>query len=405
MYTKQEIEKWLMSLVNQNMTEPHEALVNPAELSDKDVRSLYYTISNSFLLNIVAQNRDDYTSKVFFTWFFQLAARLPMQDVITMFIHQHNRRNVLQSLFISNHAHSIGLWMAWVNPLLKEFKVNPDEIFFLLSQKGDYFELGNGLSSPKFLAFLVHQRRELFNMLISWMDELFPQLGNLVNESMIKVLQMGLSNPLFDDLISVQDQKSLNGYLLFIQNIYTSDRFDPAVLLVLICRVNDPKHYTNKLASMSAQIKQLYETLVGELLLASAQNGNQLRNRYDAICNLKSLEPIKIKGATLPEADVRPLMLKFIDRLPDNERPDAFKIALDKKHPFGKYMLLKSWFPTAEEKAFEDKITVMSKWRTQTLKARVKESGQPMHAVLFQPAAAQVPAPNAAQPVIRNSKT
>lgn len=405
MYSRQEIEKWLMSTVNQNLTDSREAFVSPADISEKDVRPLYYTISNASLLNIVAESRDEYTSGVIFAWFFQLAARLPVEDAMTVFVQQHNNRNVIQSLFVGNHTRSINLWMEWATPLLKELKVNPENIFRFLSLKGEYYELGNGISSTQFMAFLVHQRRESFNRLISWMNELFPQVGNLVNDAMVKSLQMGSTELLIDDLISVQDQKSLNGYLLFIQNLFASEKFDPAVLLSLICRVNDPKYYTKKLTNMPVQIKQLYETLVGELLLAAAQNGNQLRNYYDALCHRQPLSPVKIKGMQLPDNELRSLLLKFIDRLPANERPDAFGYALDKKHPFGKFMLLKSWFTTAEEKAFEEKIGLMSKWPTQTLKARVKENGRPVYATLFQTAAPQANVTNEERLVMRQGKT
>lgn len=404
MRTKQEIEKWLMSLVNQNMAQPHEELVNPAELSAEDVRYLYYTINNSHLLNIVAQDRDEYTNHVFFTWFFKLAARIPCIDLINMFAFQlHNKQNVLQLLFINDDAHSVALWMAWATPLLREFKVNPAEIFRLLSQKCGYYALGNGVSSQQFLVFLVHQRRDLFKMLMNWMNELYAQVGNLVNETMISVLQTGNFDSLFEDLISVRDQQCLTDYLLFIQNLFAAEAVSASNLLELIYCINDPKHYTKKLAAISPNLKHIYDDLVSELLFASAQNGNQLKNRFEALCHQQPLVPITIKNITLSDEELRPLLLKYIDRLPPNERPDAFNKALDKKNPFGKYMLQKGWFTSADEKAFEEKIKVLSKWQTQTMKARLTEGGRPIHAVLFQPSTPKVNAIVEERAVMRNN--
>lgn len=405
MRTKQEIERWLMSLVNQNMVQPHEELVNPAELSAEDVRYLYYTINNSHLLNVVAENRDSYTNNVFFTWFFKLASRIPFVDLINMFAFQpHNNKNVLQLLFINNDAKSIGLWMAWATPLLKEFKVNPEDIFRLLSQKSGYYALGNGVSSPQFLVFLVHQRRDLFKMLMNWMNELYAQVGNLVNTTMIRVLQAGSFESLFEELLSVQDQQCLNDYLLFIQNLFAAEAVASSSLLELIYCVNDPKRYTKKLAAISPNLKALYDSLVSELLFASAQNGNQLKNRFEALCHQQPLVPITINNTILSDEELRPLLLRYIDRLPPSDRPDAFNTALDKKNPFGKYMLQKSWFSNTDEKAFEEKIKVLSKWPTQTLKARLTEGGRPIHAVLFQPSTPKENALLEDREVMRNSK-
>jgi hypothetical protein len=405
MRTVQETEKWLMSLCNQNMTEPHEALINPAELSEQDVHYLYYTIFNNDILYQVALNRDHYTNQVFFSWFFQLADRLAVADVHNAFAKKAQYRgNVLQLLFMNNDAQNVGLWMAWTARLLNESKANPKDLFKLLRERG-YYELGNGVNSSYFMSYLIYQQRALFSTLMNWMNLLFTSRQPLVTDALIHVLREGTGDWLINDIINLRDQQYLKEYLSFIQNLFAGELVDPVYLLTMIYRINEPKHYTKGLSRFSPNVKQNYENLVGDLLFASLQNGDQLRMRFDALCNDQTVEPIKLLGATLSDVELRRLFLKFIDKLPQNERQDAFDMALDKSHPFGKFMLQKSWFSSAKDKAFENKITLMSRWSTQSIKRGAVPGGRTNHAVLFQPEVPQAHVPDRQHVAMRNKRS
>lgn len=394
MRTKQEMNQWLLRLLHQNITQPSEELINPAELSNEDVRALYATICIKELLNVVATSRDQDTNKIFFSWFFQFADRLPVAEVLKLFANRfYNKQNVLRLLFVNNDTHSIALLMAWATPLLKESKIQPNRLFELLSQIGEYYELEYGSFTRRFLVYLVDQRRDLFIMLMNWMSELAAYDSYAVKEAIVTVLQLRSYYSLLDETLSVKDEQSLKSYLLLIQSLFDSEKVNSLSLLELIYRVNEPGYYTKNLAAYSPLLKQRYENLVGELLFVCVQNRgqNQLKNRFEALCKLQPVEPIKIKDLTLSDEEIRPLLLKYIDRLPPNERLDAFEKALDKSHPFGTFMLQKGWFSKASDDAFEEKINLMSRWSTQSIRGSLKAGSRPMHAVLYQPAPSPSP--------------
>lgn len=385
----EEAKNWLISLCRQNMTEPHEALVNPAALTEQDVRNLYDTINDNDILYQVVLNRDHYTNQAFFSWFFQFAERLTVKQVVNAFEKKDQYKvNALQLLFINSDEQIVRLWMGWAARLMESKKtVDLYFLFELLRERGEY-DLQDVQCPSHLMSYLIYKRRELVTMLLNWVSQLQTKVAPIHAVRMVGVLKLGYcvnNHELIDDLINIRDEHHLNEYLLFIQHIGDAGACVPWELIHMIYRIDEPDYYRKKLLNFSSSTKANYKNVVGEILFKTAQHWNILRMRFSALCSDQSVGRLKLFGLVVSEDEIRRLLLRFIDELTQNERQDAFKKALDKNHPVGKYMLFKSPVPTAREKAFENEIRLKSLRPAGAIAGVYFDCGLINRAVLFQP--------------------
>lgn len=386
MQRKEQLENWLYGLTMEETRRSSAELMNPSDLTDDDARDVFHKISRHHLLTDIATHRNAYTNHLFFTWFFQLAARVPTAEVMGALAYTDNRKRNALSLLIRRVDSQPGewdginrLWLSWAKSIAQTDVLNTAAFFSLLAQT-EMVE-----SKCTALEYLIDHRRSIFTELLSWMDGLFARDDQTVSAAMLSTLKRGAHAAwLLEQILQAKDQQCLNDYLVLLQKMLVNYAIAPAELLSLMQKSKQPDFFTKQFAALPVKVRQLYDNMLEEVQFAIVHE-ESFKKFIDAVCANRKPEPILLNGRLLSDDELRPLLLKYIDRLPRAERQDAFEIALDKNHPFGQFMLKKGWFSSEKDKAFEDKMNLVSKWSTQAARIGSRVGTPAIRVGFFQP--------------------